>query len=61
MEKQRNGLARKIELLHNSSERMMKALGLSRDAAWWRFMRREVWLHLKRTLELMWMVLRRKG
>lgn len=50
-------LKRKIELLHNSSDRMVKALGLDHDNSFWRFMRRESWIHLKRSLELLWAVL----
>ena len=57
---QRQSLNRKIELLHQSSERMMKALKLPRDKGWWPFMRKETWLHLQRAWEVMWMVLRRK-
>jgi len=53
-------LAERIELLHRSSERLVEALELTRDRDWWRFMRREVWLHLKRTLELVWAVLAKK-
>lgn len=56
-----SNLKRKIELLHNSSERMMKAIGKDRDSAFWLFMRRESWIHLKRSLGLLWMVWRRKG
>jgi hypothetical protein len=54
-------LQRKIELLHNSSERLMKALKLPRDKGWWVFMRQEAWLHFKRSLELLWTVLRKKN
>ena len=53
-------LERKVELLHQSSERLMEALKLPRDLTWWRFMRREAWVHLKRSIELWWMVLREK-
>jgi len=53
-------LKQKIELLHRSSERLMEALDLPRDRAWWGFMSREVWVHLKRTLELLWAVIRKE-
>ena len=53
-------LKRQVELPHNSSERLMKTLELKRDRAWWIFMRREAWIHLKRSWELWWTVLRRK-
>lgn len=53
-------LERKVELLHRSSDRLMKALDLARDQVWWGFIHREVWVHLKWTLELLWVVLRRK-
>jgi hypothetical protein len=54
-------LQRKIELLHNSSERLMRALKLPRDKGWWGFMKQEAWLHFKRFLELLWAVLRKKN
>ncbi len=53
-------LAEKIELLNRSSQRMMDALKLPWDEKFWWFLRREAWLHLKRSLELWWMVLRKK-
>lgn len=61
MKNERKGLSRKVELVHRSSERMLKSLGLTRDKNWWRFMRRELWIHLKRTVELMWAVVRKKS
>lgn len=54
------GLQRKVELIWNSADRMMEALELPRDKRWWIFMSRESWLHLKRSWELWWMVVRRK-
>jgi len=55
------GLQRKVELISNSTNRLMEVLELPRrDEAWWWFMRWESWLHLRRSLELWWMVLRRK-
>jgi len=54
-------LERKIELLHQSSERLMRSLKLPRDKGWWVFMRRESWLHFKRSWELLWAVLRKKN
>lgn len=53
-------LKQKIELLHRSSERLMAALDLPKDSAWWGFIRQEVWVHLKRTLELLWAVVRKE-
>jgi hypothetical protein len=53
-------LERKVELISNSSDRLQKSLGLSRDRTWWGFMRQEAWIHLKRSWELWWMVLRKK-
>lgn len=53
-------LTERIKLLHRSSERMMDALKLERDEPFWFFMRREIWIHLKRTLELVWAVLKKK-
>jgi hypothetical protein len=59
--RQKVSLQRKIELLHNSSERLIRALKLPRDKGWWDFIRRESWLHFKRSLELLWMVVRKKN
>ncbi len=53
-------LAERIELLHRSNERMLEALKLPRDQNFWAFMRRELWIHLKRTLETWWLVLWQK-
>ena len=81
-------LRRNIELLHNSSERMIEVnetmfrcpnclLPLNEDSVrervcgscgyklassspWWTFLRREINLHLRRTLELIWMIYRKK-
>lgn len=53
-------LPERVELLHRSSERLMEALKLTRDLYYWAFMRREVWIHLKRTIELLWAVMRKK-
>ncbi len=58
-------LRHKIELLHKSSGKMAKALELPKDRQktkdWWAFLRHEVWIHLKRTVELFFLVLRKKG
>jgi len=54
-------LERKIELLHQSSERLLRSLKLPQDKGWWVFMRRESWLHFKRSWGLLWAVLRRKN
>ena len=54
-------LRHKIELLNRSSERLLSAAGIKRsDRTWWRFVRQESWIHLRRSLELFLMVLRRK-
>ncbi len=53
-------LNRKVELLHKSSERLMRGLSLPRDKNFWWYMRREAWLHLRRSWELLWLVLRKK-
>ena len=47
-------LAERIELLHRSSERLMEAVKLPRDDKFWWFMRRELWVHLKRSFEALW-------
>jgi len=53
-------LEERIELLHRSSQRMMDMIPDPRDVLWWGFMRREAWIHLKRSLELWWQVFRGK-
>lgn len=56
-------LRKKIFFISRSTERLQHALRLSivrGDEAWWHFMRREAWLHLKRSLELLIMVLRKR-
>jgi hypothetical protein len=53
-------LKQKIELLHRSSNRMMDALSLPRDVPWWNFMRREAYLHLKRSFETWWHIITMK-
>jgi len=55
-------LERRVELLHRSINRIMKAveLGLPRSNRWWWYMRRWTWMHFKQTLGLLWIV-RRKG
>lgn len=55
-------LPQAIELIHRSSERMSEMLDVlreDRDDIWWRVLQREAWIHLKRTLRLLWLVLRR--
>ncbi len=53
-------LEKKVELLHRSSQRMLEALKLTKDEHFWWFMRQELWIHFKRTVEIWWMVLRKK-
>jgi len=53
-------LRRKVILLYQSSERMYEALKLDMDARWWKFMRREARLHLRRILELLWILYMKK-
>jgi hypothetical protein len=50
-------LIQRIELLHRSSQRMMEHLEKpesQRDVLWWKFLQRETWVHLKRSLETWW-------
>lgn len=54
-------LERKVRLIVRSTIRLAEALDLPRNEDWWWFVRREAWIHLKRSLELWWMVLRHKG
>lgn len=53
-------LKRVVELIHNSSERMLVALDLKRDRIWWAYLQREALIHFRRTLSLLWYVIRRK-
>lgn len=53
-------LERKVELISNSAGRLQSALKLARSPEWWAFMQKEAWLHLRRTLELLWLVLRKR-
>lgn len=53
-------LEKKVELLLFSSQRMLEALKLPRDKHFWWFMHRELWIHLKRTVEAWWCVLWKK-
>ena len=53
-------LEERIELLHRSSERLVESLDLPRDSTWWAFMRKETWIHLEKTFEAWWRVVRRK-
>ena len=50
-----------IERLHRSSSRMMELLKLPRDKAWRQFLRRETWIHIKRTTRLAWLVFWKGG
>ncbi len=52
-------LEKSIELLHRSSQRMLDSLSLTRDAHWWTFLRREIWIHFKRTLQVWWAITRK--
>jgi hypothetical protein len=53
-------LLRKIELLYRSSDRMVLVMKHPKDNAFWAFMRRELKIHLKRTVEAWWLVFRKK-
>lgn len=57
-------LRKKIFFIGRSAERLHQAIRLDMvkgDEAWWHFMRREAWLHLKRSVELLYMVLRKRN
>ena len=53
-------LTLKIMRLRLSTERLVEAMKLPKDEAFWIFMRRELKLHLKRTIEAWWLVFRKK-
>jgi len=54
-------IERNIELIKRSADRLTRALALPRDKIWRTFMQRESWIHLKRSVELLWAVLRGKN
>lgn len=49
-----------VERLHRSSERMIEAMKTNHDEPFWFFMRDEIWLHLRRTVQAWWKIIRRK-
>ena len=52
---------RKIELLHRSSKRMIRARdNLPCNRLFWAFLRRESWLHLRLSVRLIFAVLIRR-
>ncbi len=55
-------LEHKLEHLTNSTRRLNTAYVClpDHDYIFWDFMRREAWVHIKRSVEFMWMVLRKK-
>ncbi len=53
-------LRKKIDLIDKSTKRLLQTLEMPRDKIWWGFMRREAWVHLKRSIELWWMTVRKK-
>lgn len=53
-------LAQRIELLHRSSERMMRLIARPGGDLWWNTLKKETWIHLKRSFELWWYMIRRK-
>ncbi|MHB8084382.1 MAG: hypothetical protein ACYDHZ_00955 [Dehalococcoidia bacterium] len=53
-------LKRQIELLYWSACRIKKAIDLPRSESTWRFLRAELWLHMRRTIQVWWSVIRRK-
>ncbi len=53
-------LSDRIAWLHNSSERMRRAISLG-DKTQLSFLRRESWIHLKRSAELWWHLHWRQG
>ena len=55
-------LTERIELLHRSSQRMMSYLEEeNRDRIWWKYLQREIWIHLKRSFETWWATIWMKG
>ena len=54
-------IAKAIERLDRSSQRMMDALEVeNQDKTWWAFMKKEIRLHLKYSVKLWWHSVLRK-
>lgn len=57
-------LAKRVEWLHRSSGRLMRLVSIKPDDytsdVWWAALKREAWVHLKRSFELWWSLFRRK-
>jgi len=53
-------LKRKIELIRRSTDRLERGMNLEDEQSFWIFLRKELWLHWKRTTEALLMVLRKK-
>jgi len=53
-------LEKKIELIKRSADRLERGIRIQEDSMFWKFMRRELWIHWKRTTEALWMVIRKK-
>ena len=51
-------LERKIELIESSTDRLKRALKLPQGRERRDFLRREAWIHVKRSLGLLWLVVR---
>lgn len=54
-------IKRQIELLHNSSERLLQASQMGDRTLWLWFIRKEAWIQLKRALGLWWMTRGMRG
>ena len=47
-------IKRTVELITNSTERLVRGLALPKSKSQTRFLRREAWIHFKRSAGLLW-------
>ena len=47
-------IQRTVELISNSTDRLVRGIALPEGKARTRFLRREAWIHFKRSMGLLW-------
>lgn len=53
-------IQRTVELISNSTDRLVRSIALPESKARTQFLKREAWVHFKRTVELLWALYRTK-
>lgn len=51
-------IERTVELITNSTDRLVRGIALPEGKARIKFLRKEAWVHFKRTVELLWALYR---